>query len=133
MPPRRSCFRPGAVRCPGAVLFSFQCHHGVPASSLDWPIPPGLDPGFNATTAFLLPPFWRFSRLPGLVFQCHHGVPASDHLRDLYDAFVKGFNATTAFLLPWPWPWRCARRSGFNATTAFLLPPPKPPKSRSES
>ena len=85
---------------PSGSLKSFQCHHGVPASPLVGSRLEPSRPGFNATTAFLLPgldtsrPGTRspvsmpprrscFSGGRGMIayilllFQCHHGVPAS--------------------------------------------------------
>ena len=81
----------------------FQCHHGVPASSMSETIIIKISPGFNATTAFLLRLCLDVSRAFGSQsfnattafllhsgwekvsrfhppFQCHHGVPASIEL-----------------------------------------------------
>ena len=97
MPPRRSCFPEPDHTPPNTD--PFQCHHGVPASTKTYSVPPrafsvSMPPRrscfpvvisprspwagcFNATTAFLL-----LGRLIGVSvllvqFQCHHGVPAS--------------------------------------------------------
>jgi hypothetical protein len=123
---------------------TFQCHHGVPASSKDWKLPISGKAGFNATTAFLLPEGDSPCPTSHAEFQCHHGVPASKGRIEMYFGYKhvsmpprrscfsfgiwprpwvrRGFNATTAFLL------RVMQRTllqhgwCFNATTAFLLP-----------
>ena len=58
----------------------FQCHHGVPASSLPR----------------------RHQEPEQQKFQCHHGVPASLIGIDPVYHYERSFNATTAFLLHWP-------------------------------
>ena len=146
MPPRRSCFgfrggfRPGSRR--------FQCHHGVPASTMPSARSSPRSAYFNATTAFLLRR--RCSRAcgPSPIFQCHHGVPASagggraapgaagfqchhgvpaSSRSGLPGGINLYFNATTAFLLPPAAPTPRPPPADFNATTAFLLQPSQPP------
>jgi len=130
---------PNQSACERGDLPKFQCHHGVPASRTSRPrcgpeaqvsMPPRrscflypVDPdrpkseGFNATTAFLLPPMqlWSSGTTPG--FQCHHGVPAS---RD----GVAGFGMLLGVSMP-------PRRSCFlistcsGATPAWVSMPPR--------
>ena len=76
----------------------FQCHHGVPASSI-----------CSSPTG------------SGIWFQCHHGVPASRPAAPEGPGLLVSFNATTAFLLPRPGAPGGPPRPRFNATTAFLL------------
>jgi len=97
MPPRRSCFALLRLRGEDPVVVSMPPRRSCfnPGSRS----PRSADPGFNATTAFLL----RRRRVP------HRGVR-------------NRFNATTAFLLPAKVGRAVVAAMSFNATTAFLLP-----------
>ena len=75
MPPRRSCFPVSAAWVTPSTLVSMpprrSCFIDVEALSAQ------AQPGFNATTAFLLHPEGARAQRARNQFQCHHGVPAS--------------------------------------------------------
>ena len=140
MPPRRSCF----LGCPQPPIrpAEFQCHHGVPASSVPTRRSPG-DPEFQCHHGVPASDLGKREPAQGLEFQCHHGVPDSNsgHLgpctsgrvsmpprRSCFwdieiwrSCCIRGFNATTAFLLRSGWTTGQNSSRRFNATTAFLL------------